>query len=427
MRSGMKECAYAARLARYAGLALDWASVSGLTGGLRCCWTDIGPVHCLAIVQPHTTAHYHRMTLPALRACSRLGASHSRSSTSSNPHWQRPGMAMTRVALALAALCCLLSVHLASAGPARQPRAAGVAAAVPLSPSAVRYNDSWASLDSRPLPEWFDDAKFGIFIHWGVYSVPSWSPVGEYAEWYWDRLRNQDDNEVTAAFHNGTPHTRKQQRHDPRSSPNPPPTNSPALLAPPLRLCAATYGPSFRYQDFAPMFKAELFNATAWADLFRRSGARYTVPTSKHHEGFTMWPSAQSWNWNAVDIGPHRDLLAEIMDATRAAGLHAGMYFSLYESNNSTHTCPCPASSVVAVFHGFQPYRRPPAVFLVDRLLLSVCFRCLQVVSSLHSDEPHQVRGGGDAAAVARPHHQLPARSQQLRPQPSATPHQPHV
>ena len=79
------------------------------------------------------------------------------------------------------------------------------------------------------------------------------------------------------------------------------------------------------------MFKAELFNATAWAELFRRAGARYTVPTSKHHEGFTLWPSAQSWNWNAVDIGPHRDLLKEIMEATRAAGLHAGMYFSLLE------------------------------------------------------------------------------------------------
>ena len=79
------------------------------------------------------------------------------------------------------------------------------------------------------------------------------------------------------------------------------------------------------------MFKAELFNATAWGELFRRSGARYTVPTSKHHEGFALWPSAQAWNWNAVDIGPHRDLLKEIMDATRAAGLHAGMYFSLYE------------------------------------------------------------------------------------------------
>ena len=124
--------------------------------------------------------------------------------------------------------------------------------------------------------------------------MPAFAKVGNYAEWYWNTLTRGDDGE-TKAFH---------QR---------------------------TYGADFRYQDFAPMFKAELFNATEWAELFRRSGARYIVPTSKHHEGFTMWPSAQSWNWNAVDIGPHRDLLGEIMQATRDAGLHAGMYFSLYE------------------------------------------------------------------------------------------------
>ena len=124
--------------------------------------------------------------------------------------------------------------------------------------------------------------------------MPSFAKVGNYAEWYWNTLTRGDDGE-TQAFHN------------------------------------RTYGPTFRYQDFAPMWKAELFNATEWAELFRRSGARYIVPTSKHHEGFTLWPSAQAWNWNAVDIGPHRDLLGEIMEAVRGAGLHAGMYFSLYE------------------------------------------------------------------------------------------------
>ena len=94
------------------------------------------------------------------------------------------------------------------------------------------------------------------------------------------------------------------------------------------------------------MWKAELFNATEWAELFRRSGAKYIVPTSKHHEGFTLWPNAQSWNWNAVDIGPHRDLLGEIMEAVRGAGLHAGMYFSLFEwsapgANTNHHHFRC--------------------------------------------------------------------------------------
>jgi len=79
------------------------------------------------------------------------------------------------------------------------------------------------------------------------------------------------------------------------------------------------------------MWKAELLNTTAIASLLRRSGARYVVPTAKHHEGFTLWPSAQSWNWNSVDVGPHRDLIAELMGAIRSAGLHAGVYFSLLD------------------------------------------------------------------------------------------------
>ena len=79
------------------------------------------------------------------------------------------------------------------------------------------------------------------------------------------------------------------------------------------------------------MFRAELFNATHWADVFRRAGAHYVVPTSKHHEGYTLWRTPTAWLWNAVEVGPHRDLLAEIMDAVRAAGLHAGLYYSLFE------------------------------------------------------------------------------------------------
>eukprot|EP01137_Pigoraptor_chileana_P023801 Opistho-2@90706 len=173
--------------------------------------------------------------------------------------------------------------------------------------SAGPFTPEWASLDTRACPDWYDDAKFGIFIHWGVYSVPAWSPVGEYAEWYWHSLATE---EATQAFHN------------------------------------RTYGPGFKYTEFADMFKAELFDADAWADLFQRSGAKYIVPTSKHHEGFTLWPSAQSWNWNAVDVGPKRDLLKEIMSAVRSKGLHAGMYFSLYEWFHPLYIGPKPSQYV---------------------------------------------------------------------------------
>ncbi len=155
------------------------------------------------------------------------------------------------------------------------------------------YEANWASLDQRPNPQWFEDAKFGIFIHWGVYSVPAWGPEKKYAEWYWSDMTNPDGE--TWAFHK------------------------------------KTYGEDFKYQDFAPMFKAELFEPAEWADIFKRSGAKYVVLTSKHHEGFALWPSAESWNWNSVDIGPHRDLAGDLTAAVRDAGLRMGFYYSIYE------------------------------------------------------------------------------------------------
>jgi alpha-L-fucosidase len=177
------------------------------------------------------------------------------------------------------------------------------------------YKADWASLDKRPLPQWFQDSKFGIFIHWGVYSVPSWGPTGDsigvydkYAEWYWRKM--DEPGKVQKYFKDF--HTK-------------------------------TFGPNFRYQDFAPMFKAELFDPDKWADLFKESGAKYIVLTSKHHEGFTLWPSAQSWNWNSVDIGPHRDLCGDLTKAVKNKGLHMGFYYSLYEWYNPTYLTDLPA------------------------------------------------------------------------------------
>ncbi len=171
------------------------------------------------------------------------------------------------------------------------------------------YQPNWESLDKRPVPQWFEDSKFGIFIHWGVYSVPAWGPTGDsigvydkYAEWYWRKF--DQPGKVQKYF---------KEFH------------------------LKTYGPNFKYQDFAPMFKAELFNPDQWADLFKESGAKYVVLTSKHHEGFTLWPSAQSWNWNSVDIGPHRDLCGDLTTAVKSKGLHMGFYYSLYEWYNPTY------------------------------------------------------------------------------------------
>ena len=167
--------------------------------------------------------------------------------------------------------------------------------------SQEKYDADWASIDSRPVPSWFEDAKFGIFIHWGLFSVPSWGPTEgnvyeKYAEWYW-RRQNPDTNPSSAftEFHN------------------------------------AAYGRDFKYQDFVKDFKAELFNPDQWAGIIKDAGAKYVVLTSKHHEGFTLWPSAESWNWNSVDVGPHRDLCGDLIRSVKASGIKMGFYYSLYE------------------------------------------------------------------------------------------------
>lgn len=178
---------------------------------------------------------------------------------------------------------------------------------------AQTYQPTWASLDSRPVPSWFTDAKFGIFIHWGVYSVPAYAPVlpGKlaYAEWYWHAItegRKPGAGPVDAGS----------WAHHER-----------------------VYGADFPYANFAPMFRAELFDPNHWADVFQRSGARYVVLTSKHHEGFALWPSREAsvtWGrpWNSVDTGPHRDLAGDLTAAVRAHGLKMGFYYSMYEWYN---------------------------------------------------------------------------------------------
>ncbi len=169
-----------------------------------------------------------------------------------------------------------------------------VLAAAPNAYSADRiYEPNWASLDQRPNPTWFENAKFGIFIHWGVYSVPAWGPKKRYAEWYWHDM--MQGKSATRRFHD------------------------------------KTYGADMKYTHFADDFKAEMYEPAEWAELFRLSGARYVVLTSKHHDGYCLWPSAQAWNWNSVDVGPGRELAGDLSEAVKAAGLRFGFYYSLYE------------------------------------------------------------------------------------------------
>lgn len=92
------------------------------------------------------------------------------------------------------------------------------------------------------------------------------------------------------------------------------------------------YPPGFTYADFGNQFRAEFFNPDDWADLFEASGAKYIVLTSKHHEGFCLWPSENSWNWNSEDIGPKRDLVGDLAASIRnRTSIRFGLYHSLFE------------------------------------------------------------------------------------------------
>jgi alpha-L-fucosidase len=144
------------------------------------------------------------------------------------------------------------------------------------------FRANWNSLGRYQVPDWFRDAKFGIFIHWGVYSVPAFGN-----EWYSRNMYVQG----TPAF----------QHH------------------------VETYGPQskFGYKDFIPMFTAAKFNADEWVDLFVRAGAKYVVPVAEHCDGFPMYASDFT-AWNASRMGPKRDVVGEIAAATRKRNLHFG-------------------------------------------------------------------------------------------------------
>ena len=164
--------------------------------------------------------------------------------------------------------------------------------------------DDWRAIDARPVPEWWQDAKFGIFIHWGPYSVPAYAPTGGtnvyacYSEWYHGRLlRGQADfTSYHAQNHGGAP-----------------------------------------YGNFAASFSARFFDPNKWAELFRRAGAKYVVLTSKHHDGYALWPSPESPYYNSAVIGPGRDIAGELTRAVKSAGLKSGFYYSLLEYANPNY------------------------------------------------------------------------------------------
>jgi len=143
------------------------------------------------------------------------------------------------------------------------------------------YRPTWNSLETHSVPKWLDDAKFGIYTHWGVYSVPACGPNGS---WYPHNMYRED--------------TEQYKYH------------------------VEHYGPpsEFGYKDFIPKFKAERFDPEEWAELFKKAGAQFAGPVAEHHDGFSLWDSEIN-EWNAAKMGPKRDVVGELERAIRKQGM----------------------------------------------------------------------------------------------------------
>lgn len=220
--------------------------------------------------------------------------------------------------LTAAALTGAAALVPATAGAARAAGAADAADAV-----TGPYQPTPESLTTHPVAPWYRAAKFGIFIHWGVYSVPAWGDTVDYhaAEWYFYAMR------ISAPGKDST------YRHH-----------------------LETYGADVAYDDFIPRFTAERYDPRAWVRLFERAGAKYFVLTSKHHDGFQLFPNAVSGR-NAAALGPRRDLVGELFAAARHSRLRRGLYYSLGEFYNPALGTPPynPYTHAPIPYTGYRP------------------------------------------------------------------------
>ena len=144
--------------------------------------------------------------------------------------------------------------------------------------AAGKYHPTWESLSTHPVPDWYREKRLGIFLHWGVFSVPA------YHDWY---ARNM--------YIKGSPEYEYHCQH---------------------------YGQpkDFGFKDFIPQFKMEAFDPQAWVKLFREAGADYIVPVAEHHDGFQNYRSELS-HWNAAEMGPHRDIMGDLLVEAERAGM----------------------------------------------------------------------------------------------------------
>ncbi|MCR4858417.1 MAG: alpha-L-fucosidase [Bacteroidales bacterium] len=162
---------------------------------------------------------------------------------------------------------------------------------------------TWESLNERGYPQWFSDAKLGIFIHWGLYSVPAYASKEGYGEWFYRGLMQKEPERMRI-----------------------------------MSYYADTTKPVFdQYKELTKYWHAELWNPEEWAYLFKYAGAKYVVLVTKHHDGYCLWDSPQQPQWNSVVSGPRRNIVEELTAAVRDEGLRMGFYYSLPEWTNPRH------------------------------------------------------------------------------------------
>ncbi|MFA6470499.1 MAG: alpha-L-fucosidase [Candidatus Latescibacterota bacterium] len=194
-----------------------------------------------------------------------------------------------------------------------------------------RYLPTWESLDSHPCPEWYEDAKLGMYFHWGLSSVPGWAPRKNgtpYAEWYWNSMR--DEKNPTWKYHRDT------------------------------------YGEYFAYDDFIPLFRAERYHPEEWAAFAKNTGMKYVFMNTKHHDGFCLWPSRVT-NRNTYKMGPKRDLIGPFVRAARKEGLKVGFYYSFYEWYNPLYTGnPQPYAGYIPHKNYVEDFMAPQVRELID-------------------------------------------------------------
>lgn len=184
---------------------------------------------------------------------------------------------------------------------AQCPRSDGEPTVIDLTGKFVQ--PTWESLNRRGYPQWFQDAKLGIFIHWGLYSVPAYASKEGYGEWFYRGLMQRVPERMRI-----------------------------------MSYYADTAKPVFeQYSELTKYWHAELWNPDEWAQMFKDAGAKYVVLVTKHHDGYCLWDSPQQPQWNSVVSGPRRNIVGELTDAVRREGLRMGFYYSLPEWSNPRH------------------------------------------------------------------------------------------